>query len=119
MNIPGKCPSCGGKMTAVKMECHDCGTVMDGRFSPCPVCSLDPEMRELFDLFMHSRGNLKEVQRILQLSYPTVRSRIEGMFAAYEKSDSSKIGRMEILKMLRTGDIDVVEAEKLLRDADK
>lgn len=68
---------------------------------------------------MECRGNLKEVQRILHLSYPTVRSRIEGMFAAYERNDSSKIGRMEILKMLRTGDIDVEEAEKLLREADK
>ena len=72
-------------------------------------------MRELFDIFMHSRGNLKEVQRILKLSYPTVRNRIEGMFAAYEKNETSKLGRMEILKQLRTGEIDITEAEKLLK----
>lgn len=117
MPIPSECPSCGGKMVAVKMECTDCGTALDGKFSPCPVCALEPEMRELFDLFMRSRGNLKEVQRDLHLSYPTVRNRIEGMFAAYGKNESSKIGRMEILKMLRSGGIDVEEAEKMLREA--
>ena len=119
MQIPAKCPSCSGRMTATNMECLECGTTLKGKFSPCPVCSLEPDMRELFDLFMHSRGNLKEVQRILKLSYPTVRNRIETMFEAYEKNESSKIGRMEILKQLRSGEIKIEEAEKLLKLADK
>ena len=115
--IPTKCPSCGGNMIATKMECMECGTEMNGKFSPCPICALEPEMRELFDLFMHSRGNLKEVQRILKISYPTVRNRIEGMFEVYEKNESGKLNRMEILKQLRSGDIDMQEAEKLLKIA--
>jgi len=118
MQIPGKCPSCDGKLTVTRLECTECGTEMTGNFSPCPACTLDPEMRELFDIFMHSRGNLKEVQKILKLSYPTVRNRIEGMFEAYEKNEPGKLNRMDILKQLRTGQIAVEEAEKLLKSAD-
>ncbi len=118
MLLPSKCPSCSGKMIATKMECVECGTAMNGSFSPCPVCTLDPDMKELFDIFMQCRGNLKEVQKILKLSYPTVRNRIEKMFEAYEKNDSSKIKRMDVLKLLRSGNIDIEEAEKLLQSAE-
>lgn len=101
-----------------KLECVECGSQVEGRFIPCPVCTLSKEHRDLFDLFMASRGNLKEVQRVLGVSYPTVRNRINGMFETYERQAvQSGLSRMEILEMLKMGKINAEEAAELLKEA--
>ena len=118
MKMPEKCPSCGGRLLVTHLECAECGSRVDGKFVPCPVCTLGEEHRELFDLFMSARGNLKEVQRVLGVSYPTVRNRIEGMFAAYEaRSTESSISRMDVLKLLKEGKISAADATELLKEA--
>jgi hypothetical protein len=113
-NLPGRCPSCGGGMHVEKLCCDSCGTAVQGHYRPCPVCSLDAEARALFDLFMASRGNLKDVQRSLGVSYPTARQRVEEMFQQLEQP-SPRPRALEVLKKLRAGEISVDEAEKLLR----
>ena len=114
MQIPNKCPACGGRMQAVRMRCKACDATIEGKFDPCPVCSLEDEDRRVFDEFMHARGNLKEMERAMRLSYPTVRARVEKMFGEYEKKESGGNTRMEGLDLLQTGKIDVEEAEELL-----
>ena len=112
--IPSSCPSCGGSLVVVRLECAQCGTEVTGRFDLCPVCRLDGDIRKLFDLFINARGNLKQVQRDLGLSYPTVRLRFEEMFRKLEQ-DFAPPDPQEILARVRSGELRVDEAEKLLR----
>jgi hypothetical protein len=113
-NIPSSCPSCGGALIVVRLECSQCGTEVTGEFNLCPVCRLDGEIKKLFDLFIDARGNLKQVQRELGLSYPTVRLKIEAMFRKLIQDEPSRDPK-EILAKVRSGEISVDEAEKLLR----
>jgi len=113
-SIPSSCPSCGGSLVVVRLECSQCGTEVTGQFDLCPVCHLDGEIRKLFDLFINARGNLKQVQRDLGLSYPTVRLRIEELFHKLEQ-DFIPQDPKEILARVRSGELRVDEAEKLLR----
>jgi hypothetical protein len=101
-------------MLVEKLRCGSCGTEVHGHYEPCQVCSLDLESRRLFDLFLRARGNLKDVQRALKVSYPTVRQRIEAMF---QKLELGKPGPdpMEILGRVRRGELSVEQAERLLR----
>ena len=115
MRMPSKCPSCGGELAVTRLECSACGATIEGSFNPCPACMLGDEDRELFDLFMWARGNVKEIQRELGVSYPTVRARIERMFERYEQHVAGPHTPMEVLRMVRTGDINVDEAEEMLR----
>jgi len=115
MRVPHHCPSCGGRLQITAMTCAGCGASLEGRFDPCPVCRFDPELRELFDLFMASRGNLKDVERKMNCSYPTVRHRMEEMFRRYEQGRPPRPNRLEILQRLRAGEITAAEAERLLR----
>jgi hypothetical protein len=101
-------------MHVEKLGCDSCGTEVQGRYRPCPVCELDPAARSLFDLFLAARGNLKDVQRTLGVSYPTARQRIEEMFEQLEEP-SPRPKAMDVLKRLRAGEISVEQAEKLLR----
>ncbi len=52
---------------------------VEGRFPPSPYAALDPEQLVFLEVFLRARGNLREVERVLGLSYPTVRSRFDSV----------------------------------------
>ena len=113
--LPNRCPSCQGELEVVRLECTACGTVVDGRFRPCSVCRLDHELRDLFEQFLDARGNLKDVERALGVSYPTVRQRIDVMFRSLGRAPARPDSPRDVLRQLREGRITVDEAERLLR----
>ncbi|MGC4118975.1 MAG: DUF2089 domain-containing protein [Myxococcales bacterium] len=113
-SLPTKCPSCGEAMQVQRLRCTGCGTEVQGSYRPCRICALDLEARELFDLFLDTRGNLKEVQRRLGVSYPTARQRIDELF---QKLEAPPVGPTpaEVLAKVRKGELSVEQAEALLR----
>ena len=113
-SLPSSCPSCGGGLIVVRLECVECGTEVSGEFELCPVCQLDGDIKKYFDLFIKARGNLKQVQRELGLSYPTVRLRIEEMFRRLGQEKMSH-DPAAILAKVRASELSVDDAEKLLR----
>ena len=115
--IPPKCPGCGDRLIVVKLQCSSCGTEVNGEFDVCPVCTLEGKNRELFDLYMEARGNLKEVQRKLGVSYPTARLRIDSMFGEL-KGEKPPVDSADVLKKLSDGEIDVETASRLLSGED-
>ena len=112
--VPPCCPSCGAALLVVRLACPACGTEVTGRYELCPACRLEGEEADLFRLFLEARGNLKDVQRALGVSYPTVRLRIEEMFRRIERPPA-RPDPLVILGRLRSGEIDVATAERLLR----
>lgn len=114
--LPSRCPSCLGELEVVRLACPTCDTAVDGHFETCAVCRLDHELRALFEQFLDARGNLKEVQRELGVSYPTVRQRIDVMFRELGRpSAPARATPADVLGRLRAGEISVDEAERLLR----
>ncbi len=111
--IPPNCPSCGESLLVAKLECPACQSEVTGNYDLCPICRLDDETRHLFDLFMGARGNLKELQRQLSVSYPTVRQRVEEMFLLLGYRPHPTDAKT-VLAELRAGEITVEEAERLL-----
>jgi hypothetical protein len=114
LKVPVKCPSCKGKMRVVELECPDCGLHVKGSFELCPVCSLNEKMYELFKLFLEARGNVRSVQKALNVSYPTVRQRMEELFTTLEEETVSLDART-ILAKVRAKELTVDQAEELLR----
>ena len=106
-------------MHVEKLACGDCGTEVQGHFAPCPICTLEPAHRALFDLFLEARGNLKDVQRALAVSYPTARLRVEELFTALglgqTRPEAKRPQPMEVLRRVRAGELTVEQAEALLR----
>ncbi|MCU0612294.1 MAG: DUF2089 domain-containing protein [Candidatus Eisenbacteria bacterium] len=112
--VPPHCPSCGATLEVVKLECPVCQTEVAGQYALCPVCRLDAPRRRLFDLYMAARGNVREVQRELGVSYPTARLRIEAMFQELGHGPTPP-QPASVLRRLRAGEINVATAERLLR----
>ncbi len=113
-SLPPRCPSCNSRLRVVKLECPVCEAEITGDFDTCPICTLEGETRRVFDLFLAARGNLKQVQRGLGVSYPTARLRVEEMFRKIENRPQRE-APSAILARLRAGDIGIDEAERRLR----
>jgi len=112
-HAPRDCPVCGHVLALTRLSCDECGTEISGSFQACEFCSLAPEDRETLRVFLRSRGNMKELERHLGVSYPTARARFDSLLqrlglggAAPEEPPP----RLDLLESLARGDIDVDEA---------
>ncbi len=118
--LPTKCPACGATLEIVELKCPKCGTVIRGEFPMDPFLSLSDEDRKFLIAFLRSRGNMKEVQERLNISYPTAKNRLDKLLinlGIYEKENSPK--EQEILDALERGEITAEEAVRLIREAKK
>ena len=65
-----------------RLRCASCGTTIEGEFRVGRFGGLSREQMALLESFLRSRGNLREMERELGLSYPTVRSRVDSLVRA-------------------------------------
>ncbi len=120
--IVGKCPVCGEGMNVSRLECKVCQTTIEGDFEICSFCRLGKEQLKFVEVFIKSRGNIKEVERELGISYPTVRSKLDNVIKAmgYDVAaipeDETGEKRREVLDLLGKGEITSKEAVKMLKD---
>lgn len=107
-------------MVIRELECPACDITVKGQFDTCPFCSLTVEQVELIKIFLKSRGNIKEVERELGISYPTVRGRLDDVVRALGFTPSKEATpelRGELLTKLESGEIDADEFVRRLDEA--
>ena len=88
-DVIATCPVCQGELTVTRLHCRSCGTALEGEFGVGRFGRLEREQLAFLESFLRSRGNLKELERELGISYPTVRSRLEGLLRALDLGDGS------------------------------
>lgn len=113
-----ECPSCGGEVEITRVSCNNCDTEVTGRFAPCRFCRLPPETAQFLEAFVRNRGNVKEMERELGISYWIIRSRINDLITDLgfesEKQDELASQRQEILERVSGGELTAAEAAELL-----
>jgi hypothetical protein len=122
---PSHCPACATELVVSRLQCPACGTEVVGRFAQGRLVNLPEPHASLLELFLRVRGNAKEMERELGLSYPTVRARLDEAFTAAGLARAAEVGtppdddrarqRSEILDALERREIDVAEAATRLR----
>ncbi len=127
---PRDCPVCGDRLQITQLGCPHCGTGLSGQFRPCEFCGLDEADRELLRVFLASRGNLKDVERHLGVSYPTARGRFDDLLrrlgvlpgatptppASTVEPSGDPAARLEVLRAVARGELDVADALRSLAD---
>lgn len=78
-HAPADCPVCGDDLIVTRKGCRTCGTELAGEFSSCAYCGLETSELDLLRVFLSSRGNLREVEKHLGVSYPTARARLDAV----------------------------------------
>ena len=81
------CPVCDQRLEVTRLHCAECDTTIEGRFSVGRFGRLNRDQLGLLELFLRARGNLRDLERELGISYPTVRNRLEALVRALGLAD--------------------------------
>lgn len=86
-DVIATCPVCTGELAVTRLHCAECGTTLEGRFGVGRFGRLDKDQLALLESFLRARGNLRDMERELGISYPTVRNRVEALVRALGLAD--------------------------------
>nr|UWI50572.1 DUF2089 domain-containing protein [Clostridioides difficile] len=118
--VISRCPVCGRKLKVVKLQCENCDTVIENDFCLSAFDYLSVDDLFFAETFLKCRGNIKEVEKELKISYPTVRSRLDDIIQKLEGKpnviSSSDSRKKEILDALEKGEITPAEALEQMKE---
>jgi hypothetical protein len=125
---PSDCPVCGEHLVVTRLGCTSCGTELAGIFAPCEFCALSAAELDMLRVFLAARGNLREVEKHLGVSYPTARLRFTEVLQKMGLAEAPADPRSEpdeetepaptreqILAEVASGALTPAEASALLR----
>ncbi|MCY6371497.1 DUF2089 domain-containing protein [Clostridium ganghwense] len=118
--VLSKCPVCNSNLKVTRLNCNKCGTVIENQFELSKFSYLNREQLDFIEIFLKCRGNIKDVEKELGISYPTVRAKLDETIEAlgYKVSKKPKVSSKDVLDMLEKGDISPDEAVKALKDGE-
>jgi hypothetical protein len=115
---PSDCPVCGAELAIIRLGCASCGTELAGVFQPCEFCALNDKETEMLRVFLSSRGNLREVEKHLGVSYPTARLRFAELLEKLGLGETAErepaLSRDQILSEVASGALSPTEAQELI-----
>jgi len=116
--ILSKCPVCNSKLKAVKLKCDKCGTVIENDFEFSKFEYLDEELLNFIEVFIKCRGNIKDVEKDLGISYPTVRVKLNEVVSAlgYSVVKKPSVEAKDIIDMLEKGEISADQAVNMINE---
>lgn len=120
--IVNNCPVCGNTLAITQLSCGECGTSINGSFGHGLFSNLNDEEIRFVELFVVCRGNIKEVEKRLGVSYPTVRGKLDGVVNKLERTlhkgdpEARRQRRRDILESIKRGDITAEDAAMLIEE---
>jgi hypothetical protein len=125
--ILSSCPVCKSDLYAQKLHCHYCGTSVEGNFSLSKFNYLEQEKLYFIEVFVKNRGNIKAIEKELNISYPTVKKMLDDVIIGLgyqpdeeeetpvKEKEEVKINKASILDRIEKREITVAEAIELLK----
>lgn len=126
--LPPQCPICNGELAITRVRCTNCATTLEGHFTQGRFANLTPQHWHFIETFMRCKGKIKDVEVALDISYPTVVTRLNDVVRAlgFESGDeaaetrrggATEERRRKILERLERNEIGPKEAVRLLEGA--
>lgn len=109
-----RCPFCEGKLEISRLGCVQCDTSIDTTLPIPAFFRLPPDLQEFVMIFLRCQGKIRDVEKELGISYPTVIKRLD-LVNVLLGNQSAPSGRKDILEQLERGEITVQEATQLLK----
>jgi hypothetical protein len=121
--IPHACPVCSSELLVTSLVCRECDTKIEGRFVAGAFSQLTEEQLAFVELFVRNEGKITRMEADMNLSYPTIRNRLQEIIRAlgYEPGEDEFSGlsdeeRKRILDDLDHGKINYEEALRLIQE---
>ena len=115
--VISKCPICSAKLKVMKLKCNKCATVIENDFEFSKFECLGEEHLNFMEVFLKCRGNIKDVEKELGISYPTVRAKLDDVVNAlgYTEVKKTTVSNKEILDMLEKDEISTQQAVNMMK----
>ncbi len=112
------CPVCNSNLEIKEYHCSNCDTNIKGRFGVGDFAALTVPQQEFVKTFICCQGNIKEVEKILKISYPTVKNKLAEVTAILcdHKKKSVEVVSDDILAEIDSGELTVEEALAKLKE---
>jgi hypothetical protein len=127
-DVIATCPVCSGELAVTRLRCGTCATTIEGEFGVGRYAGLTREQAVVLESFLRSRGNLRDMERELGISYPTVRARVEALVRALGFGPRDEVetppaatpeevaaARREVLERLANHELTAEEAAEAIR----
>jgi hypothetical protein len=110
-----RCPFCGDQLGITRLSCHGCNTQIDSQLEIPLFFRLPPDLQEFVLVFLRCQGKIRDVEKELGISYPTVCKRLD-LVNELLGNTGTPVKRSQILDQLERGEINVQEATQLLKE---
>jgi hypothetical protein len=118
------CPICHNPTTVTQIRCEICDLKIEGHFMVSGLSALSQEQLEFVEVFLRCEGKINRVEKELNVSYPTVRGRLNDIIETmgYEpvadleaEEQVRETYRREVLDRLQNGELSPNDAVEMLR----
>ena len=104
------CASCGRMMQISRMTCRRCGVALEADFDVPPLARLPVKDQFFVAAFVRHHGSIKKMERLLGVSYPTVKNRLRAIGTALDRTFDVPSPSAAVLDQLAAGEITVDQA---------
>ena len=94
-----KCPCCDETLKIATLQCPECGMEMKNDFELSAFDRLSNEQYAFLVTFLQQRGNLKNVQSELGVSYPAAKKKLDDLLIALELANEEDTRETEEIDM--------------------
>ena len=104
------CPSCSKPLRLVRLSCSPCAVHLEGDFELSPLAKLSPDDQTFVIAFVRHHGTIKKMESLFDISYPTVKNRLNAIGAALDRDFEAPSPNLYVLEQIARGEISVEEA---------
>jgi hypothetical protein len=109
-----QCSDCTRPLQITRMACPSCKLVVEGNFEVSPLARLSVDDQAFVMSFVRHHGSIKKMEEVFDISYPTVKNRLNAIGAALDQNFAAPSPNLYVLEQLAHGELTVEEAlEKL------
>ena len=115
----GTCPVCGNQLLATRLTCTRYHTEITGEFALSRFSYLNRDELQFVETFIRVQGNIKEMEKEFNISYPTVKKMLDTIitkmgFPVKQEAEPA-VRADDVLSRLQQGEISAEEAIALLK----
>ena len=116
LKLPVGCPFCGEMIEITRIRCSGCNSEIHGSFSAGGLTALPVEYQKFITVFLRQRGNIKQVEKELGISYPTINKMLDSINNILKGTVAERpLSRKEILDSIDKGEMSVKDATYILK----
>lgn len=106
-----ECPVCNSQLRVSEYSCDSCKTRIKGSFE-CDgeFSGFEKEILDFIKVFIYAEGSIKQVEKLMNCSYPKVKNLLKKAKAALDIEDEENDVSAEVIEKLSKGEISTEEA---------